>query len=666
MSDFPPATAGAAPDDAAPGKAALTHKQILLVFSGLMMGMFLAALDNTIVNTALNSIVGDLGGQSQLTWVVTSYLLTSTITILLWGKLSDIHGRKVMFQISIALFLVASALVGLSPTMMFLVLARGLQGVGAGGIMSLAFAIIGDILSPRERGKYMGLMGSVFLVAMVVGPALGGLIVDHLDLFGVASWRWIFYINIPLGIPALIVTQTVLKLPFHKHKQPVDFVGFGLLAVGTAALILGLTWAGQAAAWDESYNLRWAPGVGDASFTGAQPSGVGTILGDWLVLTLLVAGAAFTGLFVRRQARITHPLLPLHIFRPRNYALGSVVSFIVGMAMFGGFVFLPTYLQMSTGVSATLSGFLMLPLMAGMFPSMTVSGILVSKTGRYKVWPVVGLPLGTAGLLLLSTITADTPQWLVGVGMFLLGLGIGFTMQVIVVAVQNVLEPRDLGIGTSANTFMRQMGGVFGVGVFGAYFAHRVIALGREVAPIAAANGVDPRTIGSTFSATPGLVKDFPAPLRDAITGGFADIVGHIFLFAAPVMLVGWAVVLFLQEIPLRTARNVGGTARPAAAASDPTVGAGAAVEKVVAPRAVGSTAVLGGRDGAANGSGRALVAGLAQPPRAVPPVLATHVEAAPDAGGPALVVQAPADAVGVADLQRRVDRVLAHHARRR
>ncbi|HUR24553.1 MAG TPA: MDR family MFS transporter [Candidatus Thermoplasmatota archaeon] len=539
----------------------LTHRQILLVFSGLMMGMFLAALDNTIVNTALNNIVGDLGGQSQLTWVVTSYLLTSTITILLWGKLSDIYGRKVMFQISIALFLVASALVGLSPTMMFLVMARGLQGVGAGGIMSLAFAIIGDILSPRERGKYMGLMGSVFLVAMVVGPAVGGLIVDHVHLWGVSPWRWVFYINLPIGIPALFITQAVLKLPFHKRKEPVDFLGFGLLAVGTASIILGLTWAGQAAAWDSTYNLRWGPGIGTASFVpGHTPGGSDAVLGDWLVPILLTVGVLFTVLFVVRQYTAKTPLLPMHIFKQRNYALGSVVSFIVGMAMFGGFVFLPTYLQMSTGVSATLSGFLMLPLMAGMFPSMTVSGILVSKTGNYKRWPVIGLPVGTAGLLLLSTITADTAQWIVALGMFLLGIGIGFTMQVIVVAVQNVLEPRDLGIGTSANTFMRQMGGVFGVGLFGAYFAHRVIDLARGAGAIAVANGVDPATIGASFRATPGAVKDYPGPLRDYITGGFADIVGHIFLFAAPVMLLGWVVVLFLREIPLRTARSVGGS----------------------------------------------------------------------------------------------------------
>lgn len=562
MSEFPPAPSA---EDTSRPKAQLSHKQILIVFSGLMLGMFLSALDNTIVTTALPSIVGDLGGQSQVTWVVTSYLLTSTITILLWGKLSDIYGRKVMFQISIALFLAASALVGLANSMMFLVLARGLQGIGAGGIMSLAFAIIGDILSPRERGKYMGLLGSVFLVAMVVGPALGGLIVEHLHIGTIASWRWIFYINLPIGIPALFITGIVLRLPFNKQPQKVDYAGFGLLAVGTCALILGLIWAGQPASWDHSYNLRWFPGTGAAApLGGAAPAGLAAALGDWLITGLLALGVLSTVLFLMLEARIKNALLPLRLFKSRTYSLGSGVSFVVGAAMFGGFVFLPTYLQISTGVSPTLSGFLMLPLMAGMFPFMTASGILVSKTGRYKFWPVIGLPVGAAGLFLLSFIKADSSLWFVGSGMFLLGAGIGMTMQVIVVAVQNVLEPRDLGIGTSANTFIRQMGGVFGVGLFGAYYASRVIGLIPQALGIANKYpGVDTAPIRAGFQVNPGIVHDYPEELRTFITAGFADTVAHIFLFAAPVMLLGVVLVLLMKEIPLRSTRNVGGSEAP-------------------------------------------------------------------------------------------------------
>jgi MFS family permease len=592
-------------DPNAPAKAGvqLTHRQILIIFSGLMLGMFLSALDNTIVTTALPSIVGDLGGQSQTTWVVTSYLLTSTITILLWGKLSDIYGRKIMFQISIALFLAASALVGVSTSMMFLVLARGLQGIGAGGIMSLAFAIIGDILSPRERGKYMGLMGSVFLVAMVVGPALGGLIVEHMHIGSISSWRWIFYINLPIGIPALFITGIVLRLPFHKQPQKIDYLGFALLAIGASSLILGLIWAGQPATWDHAYNLRWFPGVGDAApFGGPAPTGSAAVLGDWLISGLLATGAVLTGLFLAVEARSPHALLPLRLFKSRTYSIGSAVSFVVGAAMFGGFVFLPTYLQISTGVSPTLSGFLMLPLMAGMFPFMTASGILVSKTGRYKFWPLIGLPVGAAGLFLLSFITATSSLWFVGFGMFLLGAGIGMTMQVIVVAVQNVLAMRDLGIGTSANTFMRQMGGVFGVGLFGAYYANRIIALIPTAIGIAHKYpGVDTRPILAGFQVNPGIVHDYPPELRDFITAGFANAVAHIFLFAAPVMLAGWIIVLFMDEVPLRSSRNVGGGAAPDAS---PVVKGAENAADVVAGAPVAQPGVTARRNGNGNGHG--------------------------------------------------------------
>ena len=606
MSEMPPPPIAAQPGDepgVRPG-VHLSHRQILIIFSGLMLGMFLSALDNTIVTTALPSIVGDLGGQSQTTWVVTSYLLTSTITILMWGRLSDIYGRKLLFQISIAAFLAASALVGLANSMMFLVLARGLQGIGAGGIMSLAFAIIGDILSPRERGKYMGLMGSVFVVAMIVGPLIGGLIVEHLHIGSIAPWRWIFYINLPLGIPALFITGIVLRLPFHRQPGKVDYLGFALMALGTCAMILGLIWAGQPASWanhcapghgpNDCYNLRWFPGVGDAApLGGAGPTdSLAQAVGDWLIPTLLAVGAITTVLFVVSQTKVKQPLLPLRLFKTRTYTLGSIVSFVVGAAMFGGFVFLPTFLQISTGVSATLSGLLMLPLMAGMFPFMTASGILVSRTGRYKVWPLVGLPVGAAGLLWLSTIHADSPLWYVGFGMFLLGAGIGMTMQVIVVAVQNVLDMRDLGIGTSANTFLRQMGGVFGIGLFGAYYASRVIGLIPGALQIADKYpDVDKGPILAGFQVNPQVVHNYPDELRIFITGGFADTVAHIFLYAAPIMLLGWLAILFLKEVPLRTTRNVGAAAMEAGEgmvpAADGPVAPAVAADRGLPPNAL-------------------------------------------------------------------------------
>ncbi|MEA3191131.1 MAG: hypothetical protein QOD77_1713 [Thermoplasmata archaeon] len=525
----------------------LTHRQILLVFSGLMLGMFLAALDQTIVSAALPTIAADLGGFDKITWVVTSYLLTSTVTILLWGKLSDIYGRKVMFQASIGTFLVASVLIGLAPDMTWLMVGRGLQGVGAGGIMSLAFAIIGDILSPRERGKYMGLMGSVFLLASVLGPLLGGLIVDHL------SWRWIFYVNLPIGIPALVVTGIVLRLPFARHPQKVDVAGAILLTLGSSMLILALVWGGDLAPWG-GYTLRWLPGVGDP--TGAAP-GLDAFLADWFV-SLLFAGAVLVlGVFTAVEARRAQPLLPLSLFRDRTFAISSAVSFVVGAAMFGGFVFLPTYLQISTGVSATMSGFLLLPMVLGLMPMSTASGIIISKTGRYKWWPLAGLPITAVGMLLLSQIAPDTPQAYVALGMFLLGAGIGMVMQVMVLAVQNALDMRQMGVGTAANNFMRSMGSVIGVAFFGVVFNQHIRAALKDLA----AQGVDPAVVAEILRSDPAKLRDLAPAIRDPVAAAVASGVGDVFLYAVPLVLLALVLTFFLKEVPLRSTRNVGAAA---------------------------------------------------------------------------------------------------------
>ncbi|MCA1811898.1 MAG: MFS transporter [Halobacteriales archaeon] len=565
MSDLPtfdPSQANAQP------KAHLTHRQILLVFSGLMLGMFLAALDQTIVSAALPTIAADLGGIDKITWVVTSYLLTSTVTILLWGKLSDIYGRKVMFQISIGTFLASSALIGLAPDMLWLVVGRGLQGVGAGGIMSLAFAIIGDILSPRERGKYMGLMGSVFLVSSVVGPLLGGAIVEHVHLFGIAPWRWIFYVNLPIGIPALVVTGIVLRLPFHRQRQPIDYAGAALLMAGASMLILGLVWGGAAAPWanacdpdagavtgDGCYNLRWLPGAGEASSApGAAPGGVAAFLGDWLVLLLLAGGVLLMAAFVLVEARRRAPLLPLGLFRNSVFSVASAVSFVVGAAMFGGFVFLPTYLQISTGVSPTTSGFLLLPMVLGLMPLSAASGIIISKTGKYKWWPLAGLPIAAAGMGMLSLLTPDTSELTIGTGMFLLGAGIGMTMQVMVLAVQNALDLRQMGIGTAANNFVRSMGSVIGVALFGVIFSDEI----RAAVPEIIANGGDPRVAFGALRSNPGLIHGLPDAIRVPLETHVATGVAHIFLYAIPAVLVAWLLTFFLKEVPLRSTRNLG------------------------------------------------------------------------------------------------------------
>jgi MFS family permease len=550
MSDMPPS-----PAEAGPQKVQLSHRQILLIFSGLMLGMFLAALDQTIVSAALPTIAADLGGFDKLVWVVTSYLLTSTITILMWGKLSDIYGRKVMFQLSIATFLVSSALIGLSPNMLFLVIGRGLQGIGAGGIMSLTFAIVGDILSPRERGKYMGLLGSVFLVSSVVGPLLGGLIVDHLHIFGVAPWRWIFYVNLPIGIPALILTQVVLKLPFARQKQSIDYLGAALVSIAASLLILALIWGGAASAWDSSYNLRWFPGVGEASnVPGAVLDAGQQFLGDWLVTLMLATGILVGGIFVFAETRVENPLLPMSLFRNGVFTISSLVSFVIGAAMFGGFVFLPTYLQISTGVSATYSGLLLLPLIGGLMPMSTASGIIISKTGRYKWWPMVGLPVAAIGMAMLSQLTPDTAKWYVSLGMFLLGAGIGMTMQVMVLAVQNSLPMRQMGVGTAANNFMRSMGSVIGVSLFGVLFNNEIRAALKELA----AAGNDPRVVGGILQSSPGKIQELPSGIKDVVTSHVATGVAHIFLYAIPMVLVAFVLLLFLKEVPLRSTRNIG------------------------------------------------------------------------------------------------------------
>ncbi|MCA1818734.1 MAG: MDR family MFS transporter [Thermoplasmatota archaeon] len=667
MSEPAPTPAHKTGDDPAarPG-VHLTHKQILFVFAGLMLGMFLAALDQTVVSAALPTIVGELGGLDEITWVVTSYLLTSTVTILVWGKLSDIYGRKQMFQASIGIFLASSAFIGLSQNMWMLILGRGLQGIGAGGIMSLAFAIIGDILSPRERGKYMGLMGSVFLVSSVVGPWLGGFLTENF------SWRWIFYINLPIGIPALIVTGIVLRLPFQRHKHKIDYAGTALLIVGASAMILGLVWGGQGAPWDSGckaidgapapcYELRWFPGgsgtavpsfdAGAAALPVAHTLDSGQkLLSDWSVTGLLVAGALLLGAFLWRQAKVEHPLLPLRLFAKKDFSIASAVSFIIGAAMFGGFIFLPTYLQDSAGVAPTQSGLLLLPMVLGIMPFMTASGIVISKTGRYKWWPLVGVPVAMAGMGMLSRIDSGTSSLYLGVGMFLLGAGIGMVMQVMVLVAQNSLDVRDMGIGTAANNFMRSMGSVFGVSLFGVVFADRLRAALPQIFTAARENGVDPVTVARAFRSSPEAIKGFPDPVRIPVVDAVAHGVGDIFLFALPVMLLAWALLWFLREVPLRSTRNVGAAAMEGAEGLLPSGGDRPVLPAVAATRGLPQNALarVEPRPGDAVYEAARRENGAAAP-RHLPPVRAFADRPRPTG---------PLTDAHLADLHRRIDRL--------
>jgi EmrB/QacA subfamily drug resistance transporter len=530
-----PAKTDATDDSAPPEAVNMTHRQILVVLSGLMLGMLLAALDQTIVATALPQITADLGGQEHLAWVVTAYLLTSTASTPLYGKISDLYGRKIIFQVAIVIFLIGSALAGASQNMAELIGTRALQGLGAGGLITLAMAIIGDVISPRERGRYQGYFGAVFGLSSVAGPLLGGFFTDSL------TWRWVFYVNVPIGIVALVVTSTVLDIPFHRRNHKIDYTGAGLLVAGTSALLLALSLGGKA----DSSGYAW---------------------GSPQIVGLFVIGAVLGVGFVSWEGYAAEPILPLRLFRNKVFTVANVMAFILGFTMFGAIVYLPLYLQEVRGASPTLSGLELLPLMVGVLTASIGSGQLITKIGRYKPFPIIGMVLVSIGFYLMSLIKAATPYLPLAGAMLVIGLGMGCVMQVLVLAIQNSVAYADLGVGTSSNTFFRSMGSAIGVAVFGALVTNMLSSYIGAHLPAGAARG---RLAAALSTGQSGGRASLPGPLRQIFDDAYVHAVTSTFLWAVPLIVVGLVLAVMLPEERLLTRSGLGRTTRPASSPSE-------------------------------------------------------------------------------------------------
>jgi EmrB/QacA subfamily drug resistance transporter len=483
-------------------------RSVRVVFGALLLVLLLASLDQTIVSTALPTIVGDLGGLSHLSWVVTAYLLASTVVGPIYGKLGDLYGRKIVLQVAIGIFLVGSALCGLAQNMSELIAFRALQGLGGGGLIVTTMAAVGDIIAPRDRGKYQGFFGGVFGISTVIGPLLGGFFVDNL------SWRWIFYVNLPLGLIALAVIGAVFRSTNeHVHRQ-IDYLGAAVLTAGLSSIVLFTSLGGTSYSW-----------------------------GSPLILALIAASIVLLALFPLVEARAAEPILPLALFRNRTFVVTSAVGFIVGLALFGSVTFLPLYLQVVKGHSPTVSGLLLTPLMGGLLVTSIISGNLISRFGRYRMFPIAGTAIMAVGLYLLSTIGVSTPTVRTAISMAILGLGLGMVMQVLVLAVQNSVDYKYLGVATSGSTLFRQIGGSIGVSAFGAIFSSN---LAHELA-----SRVPPSAHVPT-AANPAVVQHLPPAVRAPYIAAFAAALHPVFLAAAGVSVVGFLFSWLLRDLPLR------------------------------------------------------------------------------------------------------------------
>lgn len=489
----------------APPRAPLTHRQILVVFSGLMLAMLLAALDSTIVATALPTIVGDLGGLERLGWVVTAYLLAQTVVIPLYGKLGDLYGRKVVLQSGIVIFLLGSVLCGLSANLTQLIVFRAIQGLGGGGLMVTAQAVIADVVPARDRGRYQGIFGAVFGVASIAGPLLGGFFTTHL------SWRWIFYINLPLGAVTLAVIASTLPTNRDRVRHAIDFAGIAFLTIALCSIVLFADLGGVALSW-------------------TSPA----------MLGIAAAAAAASIAFVLVERRATEPVLPLPLFANRTFALTAAIGLIVGFGMFGSITYIPLFLQVVGGATPTGSGLQMLPLMGGMFTTSIVSGQVVSRTGRYRIFPIIGTLVTAIGLVMLSRMDADTTIIEASIAMAVLGAGLGCVMQVLVIAVQNAVSHRDIGVATSGATMFRLIGGSLGTAVFGAIFAGRLASSLRDAG------------LPHSGRVTPRMLAALPSAQLDVYLRGFTSALSTVFLVAAVIAVIGFGLTWLIPETPLR------------------------------------------------------------------------------------------------------------------
>ncbi|WNI21185.1 MDR family MFS transporter [Streptomyces sp. ITFR-16] len=515
-------TAPAAQSAAAP--PLLDPRRRNIVFATIVLGILLAALDQTIVGTALPTIVSDLGGAAHMSWVVTAYLLAETVATVLVGKFGDLFGRKIVFQLSAVIFITGSFLCGLATNMTLLIVWRGLQGIGAGGLMVTSMALIADVIPLRDRGKYQGAIGAVFGVSTVIGPLLGGLFTDHL------TWRWAFYVNVPIAIVVVIAAARTIPSVKAAGRPVIDYLGIAMVTVGASALILATSWGGNQYAWGSS-----------------------------VIIGLFVLGLVALAVFCLVEFRAKEPMLPMRLFANPVFTVCSILSFIVGFAMLGAMIFLPTYLQYVDGDSATLSGVRTLPMVVGLLAASIFSGNVVSKTGRYRIFPVVGSLVMAAGLYLLSRMGPDSGVWLESLYMLVLGLGIGLSMQVLTIAVQNTVDYADLGTATSGVTFFRTLGSSFGTAVFGTIYANALGPNLRDGIAQAARAGGDPAVLAKASQSPEGL-HALPGTQSAPLAQAYADTLHTVFLWTVPVALLGFVVALFLKQVKLRDTVRAGST----------------------------------------------------------------------------------------------------------